>query len=164
MDLLLRMLTCIEPQQLRQDVLNVGSAAAALQCKEPRLLTDSLSNKWGKLFLNSAGRHRLLITFKELKYLHYNNNKIVISTFMLALNLMPVTCLKQRQRNSGSWWGVQEHWFNPLLRHTAVPGVSWANAKCSAEPAGMVHLPYRRSTEAGWLRLLLLLLLHSCSM
>lgn len=25
MDLLLRMLTCIEPQQLRQDVLNVGS-------------------------------------------------------------------------------------------------------------------------------------------
>lgn len=27
MDLLLRMLTCIEPQQLRQDVLNVGNGA-----------------------------------------------------------------------------------------------------------------------------------------
>lgn len=26
MDLLLRMLTCIEPQQLRQDVLNVGNS------------------------------------------------------------------------------------------------------------------------------------------
>lgn len=33
MDLLLRMLTCIEPQQLRQDVLNVGSSTLSAVLK-----------------------------------------------------------------------------------------------------------------------------------
>lgn len=42
MDLLLRMLTCIEPQQLRQDVLNVGNNKMVPSFAKNDILSGSL--------------------------------------------------------------------------------------------------------------------------